>query len=94
MSITVGLTKMTYFAKLANLARIHQRSGKKFTASWLLANWRKWQEPIKGFAKPQIGDKEGNGDYKKMTNFGRKREISAKMASMRESHQGFCQIFK
>ena len=56
----VGLTKMTYFAKLANLARIHQRSGKKFKASWLLAiltkiaNWRKWQEPIKGFAKPQM----------------------------------------
>ena len=29
MSIIVGVTKMTYFAKLANLARIHQRSGEK-----------------------------------------------------------------
>ena len=29
MSIIEGLTKMTYFAKLANLARIHQRSDKK-----------------------------------------------------------------
>ena len=35
-----------------------------------------------------------NGDYKKMANFGRKREISAKMASMPKSHRGFCQIFK
>ena len=29
MPIIVGLTKMTYFAKFANLVRIHQRSGKK-----------------------------------------------------------------
>ena len=26
----VGLTKVTYFAKLVNLARIHQGSGKRF----------------------------------------------------------------
>ena len=65
MSIMVGLTKMTYFAKFANLVRIHQRSGKKINettkeAYWQLAiftkmaNWRKWQESVKGFAKPQM----------------------------------------
>ena len=59
MPIIVGLTKMTYFAKMANLARIHQRSGKKFKweqkrpiSSWPFS--RKWQESIKGFAKPQM----------------------------------------
>ena len=30
MPIIVGLTKMTYFEKLANLSRIHLRSGKIF----------------------------------------------------------------
>ena len=35
-----------------------------------------------------------NGNSKKMANFGRKREFSAKKASMPKSHQGFCQIFK
>ena len=34
-----------------------------------------------------------NGGYKKMANFGRKREISAKMTSIPKSHQGFSQIF-
>ena len=34
------------------------------------------------------------GDYQKMANFGRKREIWAKMASMRKTHQEFGQIFK
>ena len=34
-----------------------------------------------------------NGDYKKMANFGRKRVISAKMASMPKIHQGLCQYW-
>ena len=51
MSIMVGLTKMTYFAKLANLARIHQRSGKKFKASWLLAILTKMARTHQRFCK-------------------------------------------
>ena len=35
-----------------------------------------------------------NGDYKKMANFGRTREIAAKMASMSKIRQGYRQIFK
>ena len=40
MSIIVGLTKMTYFAKFANLARIHQRSGKNFNETTKEAYWQ------------------------------------------------------
>ena len=103
MPIIVGLTKMTYFAKLANLARIHQRSGKKF--KWdnkrgLLAagNFHKnGKNPSKVLQISNEVTKTEiltNGDYKKMANFGWKREISAKMASMPKSHRGVCQIFK
>ena len=109
MSSIVGLTKMTYFAKLVNLARIHQGSGKKF--KWgnkrgLLAagnfhengKLEKLARIHQRFCKNSNKvTKRGiltNGDYKKMANFGRKREIWAKMASMRKTHQEFGQIFK
>ena len=87
---------MTYFAKLANLARIHQRSGKKF--KWdnkrgLLAagnfhendKLEKMATIHQRFCKTSndVTKEEilTNGDYKKLANFGRKREISARMAS-------------
>ena len=104
----VGLTKMTYFAKLVNLARIHQGSGKKF--KWdnkrgLLAagNFdengkleklaRIHQRFCKNSNKATKREILTNGDYK-MANCGRKKEIWAKMASMRKTHQEFGQIFK
>ena len=57
-----------------------------------IANWRKWgnwQESIKRFCKTsnEVTKREilTNGDYKKMANFRRKREISAKIVSMPKS---------
>ena len=100
----VGLTKMTYFAKLANLARIHQKGlAKNFSETTKepysqLAIFTKMTRIHQRFCKTsnEVAKREilKKGDYKKMANFGRKREISAKMASMRKSHRGFCQIFK
>ena len=111
MSIIVGLMKMTYFAKLANLSRIHQRSGQKIkwdNKKGLLAvgdfhengkleklgNWaRIHQRFVKTSNEVTKTESLTNGDYKRMANFGRKREISAKMASMPKIHQGYGQIF-
>ena len=56
----VGLTKMTYFSILANLARIHQRSSEKIKMRQqrgLLAagNFHEnGKNPSKVFAKPQM----------------------------------------
>ena len=91
-----------------NLARIHQGSGNKF--KWdnkrgLLAagNFHengklKLARIRQRFSKNsnEVTKREilTNGDYKKMANFGRKREIWAKMASMLKTHQEFGQIFK
>ena len=102
MPIIVGLTKMTYFAKFANLVRIHQRSGKKINettkeAYWQLAIFTKMARIHQRFCKTSNEVTKRailtNGGYKKMANFGRKREISAKMTSIPKSHQAFSQIF-
>ena len=91
-----------------NLARIYQESGKKF--KWdnkrgLLAagNFHEngkleklatiHQRFCKNSNKATKREILTNGDYK-MANFGRKKEIWAKMASMRKTHQEFGQIFK
>ena len=58
MSIIVGLTKITHFAKLANLARIHQRSGKAFKC-----------DSERGLLA--VGDFHENGILEKMGNWGR-----------------------
>ena len=67
-------------------------------AYWQLAIFTKMARIHQRFCKPSIKVIKRkiltNGDYKKMANLGRKREISAKMASMPKSHRGFCQIFK
>ena len=65
MSIFVGLTKMTVceiseFGK--DSSKVWQKNFNETTkdAYWQLAiftkmaNWRKWQESIEGFAKPQM----------------------------------------
>ena len=77
MPIIVGLTKMTYFAKLANLARIHQRSSKKF--KWdnkrgLLAagNFHEnGKNPSKVLQNRKWGDKEGNRDKRRLLENGK-----------------------
>ena len=58
-----------------------------------------WERIHQSFGKTSIEvTKRGiltNGGYnKKMANFGRTREISAKMASVPKIHQEFGQIFK
>ena len=57
-----------------------------------------WARIYERFAKTSNGVTKReiltNGDYKKMANFGRTREISAKMTSMSKIHQGYGQIFK
>jgi len=67
-------------------------------AYWQLAIFTKIARIHQRFCKTsdEVTKREilANGDYNKMANFGRKREISAKMASMPESHRGFGQIFK
>ena len=55
MSIIVGLTKMIYFAKLANLARIHQSSGKRLNETTKEAYWQ-----LAIFTKMTIGEKGKN----------------------------------
>ena len=85
-----------------NLARIHQRSGKKLNETtkevfWQLAiftkmaNWvaRIHQRLCKTSNEVTKREILTNGDHKKMENLGRKREISAKMASMPKIHQAF-----
>ena len=98
MPIVVGLTKMTYFAKLANLSRIHQRSGKKF--QWdnkrgLLAagNFHEnGKNPSKVLQNLKWGDKEGNLDKRRLKengkcwakkgNFGQNGEYAKKSSKL------------
>ena len=71
MSIIVGLTKITHFAKLANLARIHQRSGKAF----------KWDKE-RGLLT--VGDFHESGIFEKMENWARQRGKYWQMAIIRK----------
>ena len=81
MPIIVGLTKMTYFAKLANLARIHQRFGKKIfnettkEAYQQLAIFTKMERIHQRLNKTSNEETKReiltNGDYKKITNLAR-----------------------
>ena len=97
MSIIVGLTKMTFceigeFGLAKHLNETTKEAYSQLAIFTKMANWRKWgngQESNKGLAKPEKTKTEilTNGDYKKMANFGRTREISAKMASMSKNNQ-------
>ena len=93
MSIIVGFTKITYFAKPANLARIEiMTQQNRHIVSWRfsqkMGNLGKGgieQKSIHDLAKPQIRWQKGNID---------KRQISTNIASVPKIPQGFGQILK
>ena len=91
MSIIVGFTKMTYFAKPANLARTEtMKQQNRHIDSWRFTQkWQIWENgelgknPSTVWQNLKWGDKEGNID---------KRQISTNMVSAPKIHQG--QVFK
>ena len=68
------------------------RQRKRPIDSWRFS--RKWHIRENGELSKTKREILTNGDYKKMANFGRTREISAKMTSMSKIRQGYRQIFK
>ena len=87
MSIIVSFTKITYFAKPANLARIEiMTQQNRHIVSWRFSQkWEIWEKGELGKNPSMIWQ---------TSNEVAKRQISTNITSVLKIHQGFGQILK
>ena len=93
MSIIVGFTKMTYFAKPANLARIEtMRQKNSHIDNWRFSQkWQIWENGELSKNHPRSGKTSNEVTKRGRLTKGKFRQI---MVSVPKIHQGFGQIFK